>query len=170
LSRVYRPCAHGGEPVGCLHCIARREQRRVTRLRDRRSRPESVRASNLWQMYRIRVSDYEALLEAQDHRCASCGVHEDDVNRAHVGGVPRQDGTPSPKPALVVDHCHQSGVIRALLCSPCNRVIGHAQDDPERLEAAARYLRRAPTTTLSAVGGNVWRKAQRKAESAAIAG
>jgi hypothetical protein len=161
LSRTYRPCTHGGEPASCPKCVARREQRRAGHLRDRRARPHSVRASNLWQMYRMRLADYEAMLAAQAHRCAACGIHEDDLDPAYVGGVPRQDGTPSPKVALVVDHCHKSGVIRGLLCSPCNYAVGIMGEDPARLEAAAQYLRRPPTTTLSAVGGNVWRKAQR---------
>jgi hypothetical protein len=42
--------------------------------------------------------------------------------------------------ALVVDHCHTSGVVRGLLCGPCNRAIGLMRDEPKRLRSAARYL------------------------------
>jgi hypothetical protein len=31
--------------------------------------------------------------------------------------------------------------VRGLLCTSCNRMIGHAGDNPESLEAAAAYLR-----------------------------
>ena len=44
----------------------------------------------------------------------------------------------------VVDHCHQTGRVRALLCSWCNCALGLMQDDPRFCEAAAQYLRSQP--------------------------
>lgn len=38
---------------------------------------------------------------------------------------------------LYVDHCHESGVVRALLCNPCNLRLGVYEAFRER---AARYL------------------------------
>lgn len=44
---------------------------------------------------------------------------------------------------LVVDHNHETGQIRGLLCDGCNRGIALLQEDPEFLRSAARYLARA---------------------------
>ena len=42
---------------------------------------------------------------------------------------------------LSVDHCHQTGKLRGLLCSKCNAMIGLAKDDPLVLEKAIKFLR-----------------------------
>lgn len=41
---------------------------------------------------------------------------------------------------LSMDHNHDTGVVRGLLCRSCNVGIGALQDKPELLERAARYL------------------------------
>lgn len=41
-----------------------------------------------------------------------------------------------------IDHCHQTGQFRGLLHLSCNTMLGNAKDIPDRLESAARYLRR----------------------------
>jgi hypothetical protein len=43
---------------------------------------------------------------------------------------------------LCVDHDHESGEIRGLLCNACNFILGLAKDSPFVLEGAARYLRK----------------------------
>lgn len=42
---------------------------------------------------------------------------------------------------LVVDHCHRTNKIRALLCHQCNLAIGNFKDDIQHMEAAIAYLR-----------------------------
>lgn len=69
------------------------------------------------------LEQYNDLFAMQDGRCAIC------LN-------PPKENWP-----LDVDHDHKSGRVRALLCNNCNRGIGHLQDDPDLLEAAAAYLR-----------------------------
>lgn len=69
------------------------------------------------------------LFASSDGRCAICG---------RAG-------------ALVVDHDHDTGAIRGLLCRNCNTGLGQFGDDPERLRRAAAYL----TAALPAVGVSV---------------
>lgn len=75
--------------------------------------------------YGLEPSDLDRMRREQNDLCAICG-------NEHVGVGSR----------LHVDHNHATGAIRALLCGKCNTLIGLADDHPERLEAAAAYLRR----------------------------
>lgn len=70
--------------------------------------------------YGITLDDYERMLEEQDGGCAICG---------------RETDYP-----LYVDHCHEGGRVRGLLCATCNSGIGKFLDDPDLLVAAAAYL------------------------------
>ena len=67
---------------------------------------------------------YEAFLKEQDERCAICRKPIADIR-------------------LCIDHDHETGRVRGLLCRSCNLAIGNAYDDPAILRAAAEYLERA---------------------------
>lgn len=54
--------------------------------------------------------------------------------------VPAGDRTRTKHDA-VVDHCHDTGVIRGVICSTCNRGIGLLNDDLKLLEKAMEYLK-----------------------------
>lgn len=78
------------------------------------------RKSHLKYLFGLPIERYEAMIEAQQGKCAICAC--------------------VPKDALCVDHDHLTGNIRALLCRKCNAGIGLLGDDLDRLRAAVRYL------------------------------
>ena len=69
------------------------------------------------------VLQYHDLFESQDGQCAICGYSPGETDR------------------LVVDHCHDTGNVRGLLCPKCNSAIGMLDDKAENAENAAIYLR-----------------------------
>jgi hypothetical protein len=96
--------------------------------RDYRQRPEvkrRARAAYYLKAYGISLEEAEATLERQGHRCAICRRE-----------MPERIGS------MHLDHCHQSGAIRAFLCIDCNHGLGKFCDDPALLRAAAEYVER----------------------------
>lgn len=85
--------------------------------------------SRLKKSYGITPAQYTAMETAQTGACAIYGRSE---TRQRNGRVRR----------LAVDHCHDTGRIRGLLCSDCNVGIGLFGDDPARIVAALDYVRR----------------------------
>lgn len=77
--------------------------------------------------YGLTEEDYYILFEKQNGQCAICG----------------SEGSPTgvDKNRLVVDHDHDSGMVRSLLCSKCNTGLGMFLDRSENIEKAAAYLR-----------------------------
>jgi hypothetical protein len=68
--------------------------------------------------YGLEPDDYERMREAQNGRCAVC----------------------KEEAKLVVDHCHDSLVVRGLLCGPCNTGLGMFRDNAGFMREAANYV------------------------------
>jgi hypothetical protein len=81
----------------------------------------------------ITLTDYERILEEQGGVCAACG-REETVIDGRSGKIRR----------LHVDHNHDSGEVRGLLCTSCNVALGLLQDDADRVDRLAGYRRRYP--------------------------
>jgi hypothetical protein len=79
--------------------------------------------------YGVGIDWYNARLAEQKNVCAICFKPETRSIRGKVF-------------SLAVDHVHGTKQMRGLLCSDCNRGLGHFKDNPASLESAARYLRK----------------------------
>ena len=72
--------------------------------------------------YNMSPDGYNQLMQAQNYACAICGA----TNKI-----------------LVMDHCHQTSVLRGAICNSCNLAIGLFKDSPEYLQNAIEYLTKA---------------------------
>jgi hypothetical protein len=77
-------------------------------------------ARYLVRKYGITPGQYNEMLVRQEGRCAICRE--------------------TPRHRLCVDHDHETGQVRALLCKVCNLAIGYLKDDPDLFRRAADYL------------------------------
>jgi hypothetical protein len=99
----------------CKECMAARHDRWD---KEHPGRSRRLQRRAVLRQYGLSIHDYDVLCQRQGNRCAIC----------------RQE-----RP-LVVDHDHQTGRVRGLLCDACNWALGHMEDDPERLRRAIDYL------------------------------
>lgn len=72
--------------------------------------------------YGLTIEEYETLFAKQGYRCAICRK------------------VPTPQQRMCVDHCHETQVVRGILCTSCNRGVGLLGDDPASVKRALEYL------------------------------
>jgi hypothetical protein len=149
LEHFYRDagCKDGIRP-DCKACFAARAKARYARTRERdiarvkawqlenrerhlasqrarHQRPDVKRRERdayLRRTHGITIDEYDEKLASQGGVCAVCGAQ------------PRADIS------LHVDHDHETGRLRSLICFGCNNVLGNVGEDPARLIALADYL------------------------------
>jgi hypothetical protein len=88
-----------------------------------RNNPDRRKDSYLKRRFGITLVQFELMLADQDGACAGCRRPFSENLRA------------------AVDHCHDTGVVRGLLCALCNHAVGLVHDDPETLQRLASYLK-----------------------------
>lgn len=96
-----------------------KERRKKWVSQNRELQAALTRKSALNRRYGMSPEDYDALVKAQGGACAICGCSDK---------------------RLVIDHCHQTGRVRVLLCDKCNRGLGCINDDPVLIARAAEVL------------------------------
>lgn len=113
---------------------AERQRRWVAKDRERAKR--SHYNSYLKKNFGIDIQQYEALLASQGGVCGCCG-RSPEQNVKDPKGMPRRLG---------VDHDHETGAIRGILCHACNASIGQLGDTLDGLRRAVAYLERSQSS------------------------
>lgn len=90
------------------------------KLKDYNSRShDEWRKRNLARRYGMTIESYNLLIESQNNVCVICLKKPEKFH---------------------VDHCHESGIVRGLLCSKCNTSLGLLQEDVKNFNRAIQYL------------------------------
>jgi len=119
-----RPYFAAGLCGPCYQAGRARSDRERTREQNRRyarKNSHKVREFQRRYAYGLEPEDFDAMVAAQQGRCAICRRKKD----------------------LCVDHCHLTNQVRALLCKICNIVTGLCDADPDYVSHLARYASRA---------------------------
>jgi len=82
--------------------------------------------NHLRRTYGITLEEYNSLIERQGGGCGICGSTQD-----------------MRKLRFAVDHCHETGKVRGVLCQQCNRALGVLGDGIAGLMKAIEYLKGA---------------------------
>lgn len=117
---------HGGGRQ-CKACHAARARKPMSEAEKARRRAGD-RFYRLWERFGMTRQMFDAMLAEQDGRCAICCTVFN-------------ESSPTTKPQ--VDHDHETGYVRGLLCLRCNNGIGAMNDDIDRLHSAIAYLENA---------------------------
>ena len=84
---------------------------------------EYRRKQHFREKYGISIEERDAILKAQNNKCACCETND-----------------PGNKYGWVVDHNHITGQVRGILCHHCNVGLGFVNDDVEKLQKLINYL------------------------------
>jgi len=118
-------------PDRCLEC-RRTNRRAISRKAEKTRYSAGIRRrldTNLRREYGIDLAEYEDMYTAQNGLCAICGI-----------GIPKKDGK-NGRGKFAIDHDHDTGKVRGILCAFCNFGIGNFKESVKTLESAILYLR-----------------------------
>lgn len=101
----------------------RRRSDPVKRKRDART----SLASHYKNKYGMTIDEVHSLFHSQDRKCALCKDTLDEKT-------------------MMVDHCHETGRVRGILCRRCNSGLGFLGDTAQALGRALEYLKRSADT------------------------
>ena len=123
----------GNGSLRCKPCARRRDRSYHRTSEETRSKDRSC---YIMREYGLSLDDLHRLLAKQQERCAICKRHWRDC--------------PAHRPSryedffiqhLYIDHDHETGKVRGLLCHSCNVALGMLRDSPSVCRSAIKYLR-----------------------------
>ncbi len=82
-----------------------------------KARRHLARDYDFQRKYGIDQKQRDAMVAEQDGKCYTCGKPEAESRHGQ----------------LCVDHCHDTGTVRRMLCNVCNLAMGMLNDDPATL-------------------------------------
>ena len=77
------------------------------------------KALKAWR-YKLTIEELDELLDVEN--CAICNIPFKEAGRK------------------VIDHCHETGEIRDVLCDPCNTTLGQLEKTPDILNRYINYI------------------------------
>lgn len=116
VSKKMCPKGHNMRRVSTNNCI-------VCEHENNRKRKDSIRWRRYKKLYNLSADDFDLMMKEQK---GLCGICESSLSNIHTH----------------VDHCHNRGIVRGLLCSRCNQAIGLMDEDASRFDKAKKYLAR----------------------------
>lgn len=124
-----------GKP--CARCFGKKGKKYVNfkfcgncTYKRKKERSLNAHGKALEKRYGITSEDYWTLYAYQDGRCYICGW---------ATGKSRR---------LTVDHDHATGLVRGLLCRPCNTFLGTIRDSIDAAERLVAYLKTPPFQSM----------------------
>jgi hypothetical protein len=92
----------------------------------RRNNQDKVKDSRLKKRYNISLEDYNQRWENQNNRCAVCG-----------GGLSKKA---KGMMKADTDHCHEYNIVRGIIHSRCNLLVGAIENNPNIVKSAQKYI------------------------------
>lgn len=111
---------------------AAREASRKSQEKRRRETPETVKREKVRSKYRLSDRQLDELYMRSGGLCEACGIELTEGGRHKA----------------CIDHDHDTGIVRGLLCTRCNTALGMLDDSPKRLMALLRYLQQLSASNV----------------------
>ena len=117
----------------CRECVSKYYYKNKERINKknkewREKNKKKLREKDLKNKYNITTKEYKKLKKDQKNSCAICGKKE--TRKTNNGKTQR----------LSIDHDHETGKVRGLLCKNCNSVLGYIKEDILLLKNMIKYL------------------------------
>lgn len=113
-----------GHAYYCKSCATSKSRKWHKEHIDDAEYKEARRNSNFKTKYNLTLEQRQEKLQTQNNACAIC-----------------QTPLNSHGTYTHTDHCHKTGRVRGILCTNCNRGLGHFKDNMNFLENAIKYLK-----------------------------